>query len=632
MPILPITFISYSRKQLYFAESLALHLQKEGVEVWFDLQKLQAGTVWSDGLEKAAGEAGKMVLVVSKASLESAYTQAEWQGFTRPGHQLVLAIYEPVELPDLARGLPTYDFRGGFEGRLLDLAAFLRGQAEPRHDPVASPNRFHISLRLPGVIWLTLCAQFGCFIACVLGLLITIYYRGLESATPNQFYLYVAVLSLAVGARYAIPFLRHTLDYQKLKRSTLINLLLFIPVSLAVAYLGQATRVGDVASDSAGGSYVYRAMLAGTALLTLFAHVYLFRHSASLLRWMRPEEKLQRLRRRAHQPLVAKATFDVDAAAHSEGVAITYAIHTDPADEPVARWIEGTFQQAGHTRVAPDQNPGHHIAILSNRSSAAWVQELTRSHAGQLAFVVVSTIEFSDTLTETGRYQWVDARDGDRLDIIGLARSLAAVDAWKREAALETNPAMIDRWKVPAGITVLKRAMELFAIYVLVFGLTDLVGFVMQLLISIPQNPGSSPARSTVLVALGAGCLWIASKALIYRKVPAPVLYGCFVGATVLVGLMGTMVRLHDAGAGLRSQWWYEPALTLGIVLPVVMYSMLSSRFWLPAFARANPDEVGIKQSIDRGFKRNIVITIMVWVMVIVGIAVGIYVKWMRPG
>ena len=40
------TFLSYSRRQLYFAESLALHLQKGGLDVWFDLQQLQAGKVW----------------------------------------------------------------------------------------------------------------------------------------------------------------------------------------------------------------------------------------------------------------------------------------------------------------------------------------------------------------------------------------------------------------------------------------------------------------------------------------------------------------------------------------------------------------------------------------------------------
>ena len=45
------TFISYSRKQLYFAESITLHLQKESIETWFDLQQLEAGADWSSVLK-----------------------------------------------------------------------------------------------------------------------------------------------------------------------------------------------------------------------------------------------------------------------------------------------------------------------------------------------------------------------------------------------------------------------------------------------------------------------------------------------------------------------------------------------------------------------------------------------------
>ena len=40
-------FISYSRRQLYFAESVVLHLQRAGPDVWFNLQKLTPGVDWS---------------------------------------------------------------------------------------------------------------------------------------------------------------------------------------------------------------------------------------------------------------------------------------------------------------------------------------------------------------------------------------------------------------------------------------------------------------------------------------------------------------------------------------------------------------------------------------------------------
>ncbi|MBL8156567.1 MAG: toll/interleukin-1 receptor domain-containing protein, partial [Anaerolineae bacterium] len=40
------TFLSYSRSQYYFAESLVLRLQASGLAVWFDVQQLEPGSDW----------------------------------------------------------------------------------------------------------------------------------------------------------------------------------------------------------------------------------------------------------------------------------------------------------------------------------------------------------------------------------------------------------------------------------------------------------------------------------------------------------------------------------------------------------------------------------------------------------
>jgi hypothetical protein len=37
------TFLSYSRSQYYFAESLVLRLRSSGVSIWFDVQQLELG-------------------------------------------------------------------------------------------------------------------------------------------------------------------------------------------------------------------------------------------------------------------------------------------------------------------------------------------------------------------------------------------------------------------------------------------------------------------------------------------------------------------------------------------------------------------------------------------------------------
>jgi hypothetical protein len=44
-------FLSYSRQQYYFVESLALALQNKGVPLWFDVQQLEPGSDWKADIE-----------------------------------------------------------------------------------------------------------------------------------------------------------------------------------------------------------------------------------------------------------------------------------------------------------------------------------------------------------------------------------------------------------------------------------------------------------------------------------------------------------------------------------------------------------------------------------------------------
>jgi hypothetical protein len=43
MPVEAPSFLSYSRKDYYFAESLAFHLMRQGVPVWLDVRDLEPG-------------------------------------------------------------------------------------------------------------------------------------------------------------------------------------------------------------------------------------------------------------------------------------------------------------------------------------------------------------------------------------------------------------------------------------------------------------------------------------------------------------------------------------------------------------------------------------------------------------
>ena len=86
-------------------------------------------------------------------------------------------------------------------------------------------------------------------------------------------------------------------------------------------------------------------------------------------------------------------------------------------------------------------------------------------------------------------------------------------------------------------------------------------------------------------------------------------LYGVFAALVMLVARWGGVVPPELV------PWWLAPA----IVLPLLGYSAYTSGLWLPAFARANPDEVGIKRSIDRSFKRRSLVIVAVWMLLILG-------------
>jgi TIR domain len=63
-------FISYSRRDFYFAEQLAVRLRRQGLEVWFDVHELEMGSDWAAAIDRGIAECDTFVLVASRAALE----------------------------------------------------------------------------------------------------------------------------------------------------------------------------------------------------------------------------------------------------------------------------------------------------------------------------------------------------------------------------------------------------------------------------------------------------------------------------------------------------------------------------------------------------------------------------------
>ena len=53
---MPLVFLSYSRKDHYFAELAGIKLAEAGISLWRDQGQLRAGDDWRGGIEKGISE------------------------------------------------------------------------------------------------------------------------------------------------------------------------------------------------------------------------------------------------------------------------------------------------------------------------------------------------------------------------------------------------------------------------------------------------------------------------------------------------------------------------------------------------------------------------------------------------
>jgi hypothetical protein len=88
-------FLSYSKKDHYFAELARIKLEEKGISVWVDSGQLRAGDDWRSGIDKGISECLVVLLALSKNSSESSYVTYEWASAMGKGKPLI-----PIRLDD----------------------------------------------------------------------------------------------------------------------------------------------------------------------------------------------------------------------------------------------------------------------------------------------------------------------------------------------------------------------------------------------------------------------------------------------------------------------------------------------------------------------------------------------------
>ena len=123
-------FISYSRRDYYFAESLTFALIQKDVAAWLDVKDLRPGVDWEQRLESAIDTASHLVLVASPDSLRSPHVAAEWKRALARGIPVIVAHLRGHSVPPELTAMPRVNFHGRFRPAVNSLEEHLKGQTE----------------------------------------------------------------------------------------------------------------------------------------------------------------------------------------------------------------------------------------------------------------------------------------------------------------------------------------------------------------------------------------------------------------------------------------------------------------------------------------------------------------------
>lgn len=136
-------FISYSRKDIVYAEKLINALRREGFNPWVDMEGLGAGTQWLRRLQKQIVNCDAYILIMSRNSFNSTWVPDELVVAKTKGKPIFPLLLDDTEIFLAIQTIQLEDVRGG---KLPSEAFYKRlATATPRSRKVsAKVNSIHL--------------------------------------------------------------------------------------------------------------------------------------------------------------------------------------------------------------------------------------------------------------------------------------------------------------------------------------------------------------------------------------------------------------------------------------------------------------------------------------------------------
>ena len=554
-------FISYSRKDFYFAESLAFHLERSSVPVWLDAKDLEPGADWQEQLEISLDQASCVIVVISGDSAIRPAVRIEWERARQKNKRIIVALFgvamfRKTTVPAELAACEVVDFRSSFAGALRLLIQKLA--AAPANDRA-------IRSWLPVPPWI---------ITVTLTLLIPLLcyfwlanWSSSDSSSPGENLVIWIMLPFFVAAFFwflCIAFLRRRMGMTHLAASfafpaiwciyPLVRYLLAGPSHIPGTWLAVLQK--NPAPMEIGSAVT----LAGIAIVLLL-------RPDDLLRWT-PTGKAWGFYRERCLARFAGA----DRASALREVK-RYTLVNDAADGPAAKRLREELSALGAVESLEPAPGDTTILLLTSRTQTDWLNQQTDRLRSKVLTVVGTRIGLPEQLEWLWRREWIDFRHWDlqRLD---------------RKRGLLQVPEAVTGIRYPAAVRVVHHLLcALTASAFCLLPLADPSAFNGQ------QGNDATPAQMAEEIIGAAICVWcgILAQRLLNRSVTqAAFEKGWKIGwaATCIFG----MWAWHQALSRGVAVWRLLPFVALGLAFPFVLFAKRDRlAFWYPAPGMGKP-------------------------------------------
>lgn len=563
-------FLSYSRKDYYFAESLAFHLERAGVPVWLDATHLTPGSDWAQSIDAALAGAGCVILVVSPDSVRSAQVRAEWQRARRNGQRIVLALFRPAAIPDELSNAVLVDFRGRFKRAvrtLIDVVSNVSRPSVPRpglRPAVVPPSVVLVALIL-GILWVAFIAAgiaFGDF------------------SDFNTFWWYVWLAAVQALFLYHIglAFLRRRMSMARLASCFAIYCFIFGYPVLEV-FVGRAVPpvYPPGMLQFVRDHWMLQGLLLGTAATGVIILTVL--RPADLLRWA-PTGKAWSSYRRWH--------YHVPVDYDPSGTQVLTRIHAfrvicDKPDEPAGRELRRRLVAAG-AQEREDGTETTAVLLLTNRTRLTWLLDQVKTLPVSLVTFVGSGLDLREEFGELWKRQWVDARNWR---VLRDHTALQKRDSSPSRISLPALPEALTRTILPSHVSRVHHVSVSLAMLSMFVAMAANPGGLDE----APRNVAEALRATLVSLSMVTALSWLGlSHQFVVRLISEHVFYDRIrvVGPfTLILGLINLALYWNAGGHPIR----VAPCVAALLVAPVVLLRMRSRlTSWFPSVARESHD------------------------------------------